>query len=305
MTEAIENKGENKGGNKEEQQYLDLIRTILETGSLETGGRNGTVQSIFGSTMRFSLENGRVPILTSKKTAWKTCLKELLWFISGSTDNQKMIDQGVHIWNGNGSREFLDSRGLSHLKENDLGPVYGHQWRHFNATYTDKDTDYTGKGVDQLQKIIDCLKDPEQRYSRRLVMSAWNPQQLDEMALPPCHVLIQFNVSHGNKLSCSLYQRSADVGLGMPFNIASYAFLTHILAKHCDLEATEFVYMVGNCHIYEEHFDALKGQLQNELHPFPTIKISSTYENINDYKMEDIHVFNYKCNNAISMKMIV
>ena len=255
--------------------------------------------------MRFSLENGRVPILTSKKTAWKTCLKELLWFISGSTDNQKLIDKGVHIWNGNGSREFLDSRGLEHLKENDLGPVYGHQWRHFNATYTDKDTDYTGKGIDQLQKIIDCLKDPEQRYSRRLVMSAWNPQQLDEMALPPCHILAQFNVNHTNKLSCCLYQRSADVGLGMPFNIASYAFLTHILAKHCDLEATEFVYMVGNCHIYEEHFDALKGQLQNELHPFPTIEISNTYENINDYKIEDFKILNYKCNNAISMKMIV
>jgi thymidylate synthase len=298
MVEAIEN-------NKGEQQYLDLIRAILETGSLETGGRNGTVKSIFGSTMRFSLQNGKVPILTSKKTAWKTCLKELLWFISGSTDNQKLIDKGVHIWTGNGSREFLDSRGLVHLKENDLGPVYGHQWRHFNATYTDKDTDYTDKGVDQLQKIIDCLKDPEQRYSRRLVMSAWNPQQLDEMALPPCHVLVQFNVSHGNKLSCSLYQRSADVGLGMPFNIASYAFLTHILAKHCDLEAYEFVYMVGNCHIYEEHFDALKGQLQNELYPFPTIDINTVYENINDYKIEDFKILNYKCNNAISMKMIV
>ena len=313
MTEAIENKENskeenkenNKGENKEEQQYLDLIRTILLYGSLETGGRNGTVKSIFGASMRFSLENERIPILTSKKTAWKTCLKELLWFISGSTDNQKLIDKGVHIWNGNGSREFLDSRGLEHLKENDLGPVYGHQWRHFNAPYTDKDTDYTGKGVDQLQKIIDCLKDPVQRYSRRLVMSAWNPQQLDEMALPPCHIMAQFNVSHGNKLSCSLYQRSADVGLGMPFNIASYACLTHILAKHCDLEATEFVYMVGNCHIYEEHFDALNGLLQNELYPFPTIEISSTYENINDYKMEDIQVLNYKCNNAISMKMIV
>ena len=300
MVEAIEN----KGGNKGEQQYLDLIRTILQTGSLEEG-RNGTVKSIFGASMRFSLENGRVPILTSKKTAWKTCLKELLWFISGSTDNQKLIDKGVHIWNGNGSREFLDSRGLVHLKENDLGPVYGHQWRHFNATYTDKNTDYTGKGIDQLQKIIDCLKDLKQRHSRRLVMSAWNPQQLDEMALPPCHIMAQFNVSHGNKLSCSLYQRSADVGLGMPFNIASYAFLTHILAKHCNLEAYEFVYMVGNCHIYEEHFDALNGQLQNELHPFPTIEISNIYKNINDYKIEDIQVFNYKCNNAISMKMIV
>ena len=289
---------------EEEQQYLNLIRTILLSGSLEEG-RNGQVMSIFGSSMRFSLQNGQIPILTSKKVAWKTCLKELLWFISGSTDNQKLIDQKVHIWTGNGSREFLNSRGLEHLKENDLGPVYGHQWRHFNAPYTNCSTDYTSQGIDQLQQIIDCLKDPVQKYSRRLVMSAWNPQQLNEMALPPCHIVAQFNVSKGNKLSCLLYQRSADVGLGMPFNIASYAFLTHILAKHCGLEAYEFVYMAGNCHIYEEHIDPIKGQLDNELYPFPTIEIKTCHENINDYKMEDIHVLNYKCNNAISMKMIV
>ena len=305
MIKPRKESGEGEKGKKEEQQYLNLIRDILKTGSLETGGRNGSVLSIFGSAMHFSLENGQIPILTSKKVAWKTCLKELLWFISGSTENQQLIDQKVHIWTDNGSRNFLDSRGLNHLRENDLGPVYGHQWRHFNAPYTNCDTDYSGYGVDQLQQIIDCLKDPEQRYSRRLVMSAWNPQQLDEMALPPCHIMAQFNVSKGNKLSCLLYQRSADVGLGMPFNIASYAFLTHILAKHCNLEATEFVYMAGNCHIYEEHIDALKRQLFNELHPFPTIEINTVYENINDYKIEDIQVLNYKCNNAISMKMIV
>ena len=290
--------------NNDEQQYLNLIRAILLNGSLEEG-RNGSVMSIFGSSMHFSLENNVVPILTSKKIAWKTCLKELLWFISGSTDNQKLIDQNVHIWTDNGSRNFLDSRGLVHLKENDLGPVYGHQWRHFNAKYTDKNTDYSGQGVDQLQQIIDCLKDPVERYSRRLVMSAWNPQQLNEMALPPCHIVAQFNVSKGNKLSCLLYQRSADVGLGMPFNIASYAFLTHILAKHCDLEAYEFVYMAGNCHIYKEHIEPLKKQLDNELHPFPTIEINTIYENINDYKIDDFQLTNYKCNSAISMKMVV
>ena len=303
MIKNGKNSGKDLEKDLEEQQYLNLIRDILQGGSLDEG-RNGPVLSIFGSAMHFSLENGQIPILTSKKVAWKTCLKELLWFISGSTDNQKLIDQKVHIWTDNGSRNFLDSRGLDHLKENDLGPVYGHQWRHFNAPYTNCSTDYSGQGIDQLQNIIDCLKDPVKRYSRRLVMSAWNPQQLDEMALPPCHVIAQFNVSNTNKLSCSLYQRSADVGLGMPFNIASYAFLTHILAKHCNLEAYEFVYMAGNCHIYEEHIEPLKKQLLNELYPFPTIELNNVYENIDEYKIEDIQILNYKCNNTISMKMI-
>ena len=290
---------------KGEKQYLDLIQEILQCGSLETGGRNGSVMSIFGAAMHFSLENNIIPIFTSKKIAWKTCLKELLWFISGSTNNQILLDQKVNIWNENASRNFLDSRGLNHLRENDLGPIYGHQWRHFNATYTDCSTDYSGQGVDQLQQIINCLKDPVQRYSRRLIMSAWNPQQLDEMALPPCHIIAQFNVSHGNKLSCSLYQRSADIGLGMPFNITSYAFLTHIIAKHCNLEAYKFIYMIGNCHIYEEHIVALKEQLKNDLYPFPTIEINTIHENINDYKIEDIQIINYKSSNTISMKMIV
>jgi len=298
-----DDKEEYKEEYKEEDQYLDLIRDILKYGSMETEGRNGNVISIFGSAMHFSLENGQIPILTSKKVAWKTCLKELLWFIRGSTDNQELINQNVHIWSGNASRNFLDSRGLTGLRENDLGPVYGHQWRHFNAAYTNCDADYTGQGVDQLQNIIDCLKDPVKRYSRRLVMSAWNPCQIEEMALPPCHVLAQFNVSRGNKLSCALYQRSGDVGLGVPFNIASYSFLTHILAKHCGLEAYEFVYTIGNSHIYEEHIEGLKMQIENPLHPFPTVQISAIYENINDYKMEDISIQNYKCNDAILLKI--
>ena len=286
-----------------EGQYMQLIKSILQEGSFEQG-RNGNTWSIFGATMRFSLKNNTIPILTSKKVAWKTCLKELLWFISGSTDNQKLIDQNVHIWSSNASRSFLDSRGLEHLSENDLGPVYSHQWRHFNAPYKTCDTDYSGQGIDQLQNIINALKDPDQRNSRRLVMSSWNPAQLDEMALPPCHVLVQFNVSHGNKLSCALYQRSGDVGLGVPFNIASYAFLTHLLAKHCGLEAFEFIYNVGNCHIYEEHVEALRGQLRNRLYAFPTIEITQVYENINDYKVTDFTINNYKCNDAIFMKII-
>jgi thymidylate synthase len=290
--------------NPEENQYIQLIKDILQYGSLESG-RNGETISIFGSAMYFSLENNSIPIFTSKKVAWKTCLKELLWFIKGDTNNQHLLDQKVNIWRENASRNFLDSRGLTNLQENDLGPVYGHQWRHFNAHYTNCDTDYSGQGVDQLQYIINQLKDPDpiKRNSRRLIMSAWNPCQIDEMALPPCHILVQFNVTHGNKLSCSLYQRSGDIGLGVPFNIASYSFLTHILAKHCGLEAYEFIYTIGNAHIYANHVDALKEQIQNELFVFPKIEIINSHENIDDYIVEDIVITDYKSNTTVSMKM--
>lgn len=288
--------------NNQELQYLGLVRDILTRGSLETG-RNGNTLSLFGAALHFSLENSKIPILTSKKVAWKTCLKELLWFIRGKTDNSILQEQNVHIWDANASRNFLDDRGLTHLEENDLGPVYGHQWRHFNAPYVDCRTDYNGQGVDQLQYIIDKLKDPVERFSRRLIMSAWNPCQLDEMALPPCHVLCQFNVSQGNKLSCALYQRSADCGLGVPFNIASYSFLTHILAKHCGLEAYEFIYTLGNCHIYDDHVEAMNEQIGRPTFDFPTIKINRVYENIDDYSVGDIEIENYKFSESIFMKM--
>jgi thymidylate synthase len=288
----------------EEHQYLQLIQTILDRGYDEMT-RNGKVRSIFGDFMRFSLSDNTLPLITTKHTAWKACFKELMWFISGCTDNQKLIDQNVHIWDANASREFLDSRGLTGSAENDLGPVYGHQWRHFNARYNDCHTDYLGKGVDQLATIIAALKDPEQRSSRRLVMSAWNPCQLDEMALPPCHILAQFNVREGKYLSCSLYQRSGDVGLGVPFNIASYSFLTHILAKHCGLVAEDFVYCLGNAHIYNDHIEALQEQLKREPYEFPKIAINKTRENIEDYTIDDIEwITPYNHHPTIKMKMI-
>jgi len=288
----------------EETQYLQLIQTILDKGSDEMT-RNGEVRSVFGYFMRFSLSDGTLPLLTTKQTAWKTCFKELMWFISGNTDNEILTKQNVHIWDANASREFLDSQGLIYLAENDLGPVYGHQWRHFNARYNNCHTDYTGKGIDQLANIIEALKDPAQRSSRRLVMSAWNPCQLSEMALPPCHVLVQFNVREGKYLSCSLYQRSGDVGLGVPFNIASYSFLTHILANHCGLIADEFVYCLGNAHIYKDHIDALKEQLNREPYDFPKIHIHTVRENIEDYVIDDITwVRPYKHHPVIKMKMV-
>jgi thymidylate synthase len=290
--------------NMEEIQYLGLIENILKNGSTEQT-RNGKVKSIFGYFMKFSLADGTIPLLTTKHVAWQTCFKELMWFISGSTDNAVLQKQNVHIWDANANREFLDSQGLIFLQENDLGPVYGHQWRHFNARYTSCHTDYSYKGIDQLAYIIEALKDPEKRSSRRLVMSAWNPEQLFQMALPPCHVLAQFNVREGKYLSCALYQRSGDVGLGVPFNIASYSFLTHILAAHCGLIADQFVYTLGNAHIYENHIDPLKTQLSNRPMDFPKIRIKTVKENIEDYVIGDIEwITPYEHHPPIKMEMI-
>jgi|TARA_Y100000992_G_C21262947_1_gene492312 thymidylate synthase len=295
-------KRDSNGKNHEENQYLKLINDIIENGTMETG-RNGNVKTIFGAAMHFSLENNKIPILTTKKVAWKTCLKELIWFIKGSTDNNILREQNVGIWNGNASREFLDSRNLVNNKEDDLGPIYGHQWRYFNADYIDCNSDYTDKGVDQLEYIITSLKHPTERFSRRLIMSAWNPQQLDEMALPPCHVLCQFCVTDTNKLSCSLYQRSGDIGLGVPFNIASYALLTHLIAKHCNLVPYQFVYFLGNAHIYDDHIESLKTQVQRVPYEFPTLEIQHVKSNIEDYTIEDFKLINYNYSDKISMKM--
>jgi thymidylate synthase len=312
-----------KHNSHEEYQYINLIQNILENGTWEEG-RNGKVKSVFGASMRFSLKDGSIPILTTKKTAWKTCLKELLWFVRGDTNNKLLKEQGVHIWDGNSSREFLDSRGLQKYEVDELGPIYGYQWRHFNKQYvTNKQNELSGfknlsgwrdddwiieknneKNIDQLQQIIDALKDPNQRTSRRLIMTAWNPCQLDEMALPPCHILCQFNVHNGNKLSCSMYQRSSDFFLGIPFNIASYSMLTHLLAKHCGLEAYEFIHFMGNCHLYENAIDAAKLQITREPYTFPTISIKQVRENINDYHLEDFEVHNYKSQDAIKVSMI-
>ena len=287
----------------DENQYLKLVSDVLTEGVMEDG-RNGKVLTVFGSAMHFTLKDNTIPLLTTKKLAWKTCLRELLWFIRGQTSNEILKKQNVHIWDGNASREFLDSRGLTNLKENDLGPIYGHQWRHFNAKYSDCNTDYKEQGFDQLDYIIKCLKDTKERNSRRLVMSAWNPCQLDEMALPPCHILCQFNVTDGNKLSCSLYQRSCDLGLGVGFNIASYSFLTHLIAHHCNLEVLDFYYYLGNCHIYEQHIEPLREQIIREPYKFPKIVIKNKYEDIISYNVDDFEILDYEFHPLIKMEMI-
>lgn len=287
----------------EEYQYLNLLKDIIDHGSHEQG-RNGAVLTAVGSAMHFSLEDGKIPILTTKKTAWKTCLKELLWFIKGDTSNKRLKDVGVHIWDANTTREFLDSRGLQHYEEDTVGSLYGFQWRHWNAPYEGCDADYTNKGIDQLQNVINILKDPVQRSSRRMVVSAWNVEQLDGGCLPPCHVLFQFNVVDGNKLSCCLFQRSKDSACGAPFNYASYSFLVHLLAKHCDLIPHEFIHYGGNCHIYSEHIDAMKEQITRTPLPFPTLEIVNKRDNINDYVAEDFKVHDYQHLAPIKLKMV-
>jgi len=287
----------------EEIQYMNLIREIINTGYNECG-RNGDTLTKFGYSMRFSLRDGTIPILTTKKIAWRVCFEELFWFIRGATNNKELQKKNVHIWDQNSSREFLDSRGLYYLEEGDLGPIYGFQWRHFNTEYTDSNKCYQGEGVDQLEQIIETLKNPETRSSRRMIMTAWNPCQNNYMALPPCHILAQFNVRENKYLSCALYQRSGDVGLGVPFNIASYSLLTHILAKHCGLEADEFIHFLGNCHIYKEHIAHLKQQIKLEPKSFPKIEINMIHDSIDDYCLDDISwIKPYESHPAIKMIM--
>jgi len=287
----------------EEYQYLNLLKDIIDEGVNEVG-RNGNTLGVYGTAMHYSLENGKIPILTTKKTAWKTCLKELLWFIRGDTDNKLLNEQNVHIWDANSTSEFKKTRGLHNYVDGDLGPLYGFQWRHFNAPYSSCNEDYAGKGVDQLQLVIDNLKDPEKRTSRRMVVSAWNPCQMDQGVLPPCHVLMQFNVVDGNKLSCCMFQRSIDSACGLPFNIASYSFLTMLLAKHCDLIPHEFIHYGGNCHIYAEHLDDMKEQITRIPYPFPTVEILNKRENINDYVLEDFRIHDYQHHAPIKLKMV-
>jgi len=284
-----------------EKQYLSLISHTLRHGE-KRQGRNGITYSVLGQQLRFSLRNDRIPLLTTKKMAWKTCLNELLWFVAGKTDNTILNKKNVHIWDANASREFLKSRNLTYTKGGDLGPIYGHQWRHFNAPYVDCDTDYQGQGVDQLQNIIDGLT--QDKYSRRHILSAWNPCQLDQMALPPCHIMCQFSVNSANELSCILYQRSGDLGLGIPFNIASYSFLLCLLAKHCALQRGELIHFIGDAHIYEEHRSMLQEQLLREIYPPPTLQINNIHTNIEDYTIKDVALNNYRHHSPISMKMI-
>ncbi|XP_051267006.1 thymidylate synthase [Dicentrarchus labrax] len=285
----------------DERGYLDQIEYIMEHGRRK-GDRTGTgVVSVFGTQARYNLRD-QFPLLTTKRVFWKGILEELLWFIKGSTNAKELSAKGVKIWDANGSRDFLDNLGFTDREEGDLGPVYGFQWRHFGAEYTNMHADYTGQGVDQLQKVIDTIKkNPE---DRRIIMCAWNPKDMPHMALPPCHALCQFYVCDG-ELSCQLYQRSGDMGLGVPFNIASYALLTYMIAHITGLKPGDFVHTLGDAHIYINHIEPLKVQLQREIRPFPKLKILRKVESIDDFRAEDFEICDYNPHPPIKMQMAV
>jgi len=286
----------------EEYQYLEIIEDILEHGN-QKSDRTGTgTKSVFGRQMRFSLRDGTFPLLTTKKTFYRGIAEELFWFIRGSTNAIELKEKKVMIWEGNSSREFLDSVGLSHREVGDLGPVYGFQWRHFGAEYSDMHADYSGQGVDQLAEVIHKIKNKPD--DRRIIMCAWNPKDIPRMALPPCHCLVQFYVANG-ELSCQLYQRSADMGLGVPFNIASYALLTHMIAHVTGLKPGEFVHTLGDTHVYLNHVEPLKEQLTRDPKPFPKLVIKRKVENIEDFTIDDFEVQGYDPHPKITMAMAV
>ena len=251
------------------EQYHALCEHILEHGTKKEDRTGTGTLSVFGHQMRFSLQDG-FPLITTKKLHMKSIIHELIWFISGDTNIRYLQENGVRIWN-----EWADENG-------DLGPVYGAQWRSFPRP--------DGTTVDQLAQVIEQIKtNPD---SRRLIVIAWNPGQVDEMALPPCHLLFQFYVADG-KLSCQLYQRSADVFLGVPFNIASYALLTHMIAHVCGLEVGDFVHTLGDAHIYSNHIEQVNLQLTRTPKKLPTLRFARTVDRIEDFRFEDIIIEGY------------
>lgn len=260
------------------KQYLDLLRDILENG-VDKMDRTGVgTRSVFGRQMRFDLNEG-FPLLTTKKMHLKSIIYELLWFIRGDTNVRYLQEHGVRIWN-----EWADENG-------DLGPVYGAQWRNWN-----------GAGIDQLAEVIETLK--RNPNDRRMIVSAWNPSQLKAMHLPPCHMMFQFYVANG-KLSCMLYQRSCDMFLGVPFNIASYALLTMMIAQVCGLKLGDFVHVLGDTHIYHNHFEQVKEQLKRVPLALPQMKINPDIKDINDFKFEDFELQNYQSYPPIKAQVAV
>ena len=260
------------------QQYLDLLRDIMENGVDKTDRTGVGTRSVFGRQMRFDLSKG-FPLVTTTKVHLKSIIYELLWFLKGDTNVKYLQDNGVRIWN-----EWADENG-------DLGPVYGSQWRNWN-----------GEGIDQIAQVIETLK--TKPNDRRMIVSAWNVGKIPEMHLPPCHMMFQFYVAN-NKLSCMLYQRSCDMFLGVPFNIASYALLTMMVAQVCGLEPGEFVHTLGDTHIYHNHFEQVKEQLSHTPYPLPQMKINPNIKDINDFKYEDFELVNYQSYDTIKAKVAV
>jgi thymidylate synthase len=293
-----------------DQTYTTLLKDILEYGS-KRSDRTGTgTTSVFGRQLRFDI-SGSIPLLTTKYVPWKAVVKELLWFLRGDTDASKLAADGVRIWDGNTSREFLDGRGLSHLPEGDIGAGYGFQWRHFGGAYqTCKETYDNTIGYDQVAAVLEQLRhDP---FSRRIFMSAWNPAVLKDMALPPCHVSAQFYVDEDQvtgqrHLSCHMYQRSVDTFLGLPFNIMSYATLTHILATLTDMHPKELIISTGDTHIYNDHIEQIKTQIERYPYSAPLLVIDPAIKEkrLEEITVDDFDVIGYFHHNVLKGKMAV
>ncbi len=279
------------------KQYLDLMRHIRDNGTFK-GDRTGTgTYSVFAHQMRFNLADG-FPLLTTKKVHLKSIIHELLWFLSGDTNVKYLQDHGVSIWNEWATAEQCARFGRA---EGELGAVYGHQWRNFGATQN-ADGSFSADGFDQIKTLIHDIK--HNPNSRRLIVSGWNPQEANQVALPPCHTLFQFYVANG-KLSCQLYQRSADVFLGVPFNIASYALLTMMIAQVCDLGLGDFVWTGGDCHLYSNHLEQTDLQLSREPLPLATMRLNPDVKDIFSFTFEDFTLENYQSHAAIKAPVAV
>ncbi|MBP7942690.1 MAG: thymidylate synthase [Psychrobacter sp.] len=287
----------NYHNSKNEQAYLDLLQHVMTNGT-EKGDRTGTgTLSHFGAQLRFDLADG-FPLLTTKKVHFKSIVYELFWFLSGSTHVDYLQENNVRIWN---EWATADQTARFNRPAGDLGPIYGHQWRNYGATKRE-DGSYDNDGVDQITDVIEQIK--TNPNSRRLIVSGWNPKEADQVALPPCHTLFQFFVAD-NKLSCQLYQRSADLFLGVPFNIASYALLTHMVAQVCGLEVGEFVWTGGDCHIYQNHREQVELQLTRSLYELPTLTLNPDIKDIFAFTFDDISVEGYESHPAIKAKVAV
>lgn len=290
-----------------EKVYLDALKNILENGDARPDRTGVGTKSIFGLQMRFDLTEG-FPALTTKKLAWKAVVSELLWFIEGSGDERRLAEilHGTRdpskktIWTDNATADYWVSRRHQRTVA-DLGRVYGVQWRRWRRPLI-RINKVILQNHDQLIDLINGIKDDP--YSRRHIISAWNPGELDLMALPPCHMMSQFYVNNG-KLSCHMYQRSADMFLGMPFNIASYALFTHMIAQVCNLEVGDLIISVGDAHIYENHIEQVREQLKRKPLPLPTLKLTTEIEVITDFDMDDIELVGYESHEAIKAPMAV
>lgn len=285
----------------DEKKYIDLVKDILDNGSFKNDRTGTGTFSKFGEYLKFDLSDNTLPLLTTKKVFTKGVFKELLWFIKGDTSSKNLEKDGVNIWKGNSTREFLHKRGLDY-KEGTLGQVYGFNWRFWGATYIDSETNYTGKGVDQLQNCIDLIRNNPD--SRRMIVNSWDPATLHKCVLPPCHMIFQFYVNDG-KLSCAFTQRSVDIGLGSSFNISSYALLTHMIARITGLEAGTLTYFMGDAHIYKNHVEPLREQINRSMRKFPKVRFTGEHSEIDDFKYEDIHVDDYYPHSAIKMPFAI